>query len=117
MCGDRGQCHVGAAEQFGLDGGDPVGSEATHQLLGMHRTGLGRRQRHQWFVGAVFGGLARGLDHVAAVVGVDQAVPPYRCGSLQGSPSFMLLNRWSSSWNVPMPPCLMRSAKARLWSA
>lgn len=74
MRGDRRQRHVGAVEQFGLDGGDPVGGEATHQLLGMHRAGLGRRQRHQWFVGAVFGGLAGGLDHVIAIFGADQAV-------------------------------------------
>ncbi|QKV57841.1 MAG: GGDEF domain-containing protein [Dechloromonas sp.] len=44
-------------------------------------------------------------------------VAPCRCGSLPGSPSFMPLNRWGRCWNVPMPPCSMRSNWARRWSA
>ena len=54
-----------------------------------------------------------------ALAGSPLSVPvaPCRCGFLPGSPSFMLLNRWSRCWSAPIPPCSMQSNWARRWSA
>lgn len=38
MGGDRGQRHVGAGQQFGLDRRDAVCGQAAHQFLGVQRT-------------------------------------------------------------------------------
>ncbi|MBP8265867.1 MAG: diguanylate cyclase [Zoogloea sp.] len=50
-----------------------------------------------------------------ALAGSPLSVPggAYRCASLPGSPSFMPRNRWGRCWSVPMPPCSMRSSRAR----